>query len=55
MPEIDQKYIQDKFIEYCKVNTRSDEQSTTVPTTVGQVDLLKIIADCKIKLNTLEK
>ena len=43
MPEIDQKYIQDKFIEYCKVNTRSDEQSTTVPTTVGQVDLLKII------------
>ena len=43
MPEIDQKYIQDKFIEYCKVNTRLDEQSTTVPTTVGQVDLLKII------------
>ena len=43
MPEIDQKYIQNKFIEYCKVNTRSDEQSTTVPTTVGQVDLLKII------------
>ena len=26
MPEIDQKYIQNKFIEYCKVNTRSDEQ-----------------------------
>ena len=43
MPEIDQKYIQDKFIEYCKVNTRSDEQSTAVPTTTGQVDLLKII------------
>lgn len=43
MPEIDQKYIQNKFIEYCKVNTRSDEQSTAVPTTAGQVDLLKII------------
>lgn len=43
MSEIDQKYIQDKFIEYCKVNTRSDEHSTSIPTTIGQVDLLKII------------
>ncbi|OYS21495.1 peptidase T [Lactobacillus taiwanensis] len=43
MTKIDQSYIQDKFVEYCKVNTRSDEQSTAVPTTPGQVDLLKII------------
>lgn len=43
MPEIDQKYIQDRFIEYCKVNTRSDEQSTAVPTTNGQVDLLNLL------------
>ena len=43
MPEIDQKYIQNKFIEYCKVNTRSDEQSTAVPTTARQVNSLDVI------------
>lgn len=43
MTEIDQAYIQDKFIEYCKVNTRSDEHSQSVPTTPGQITLLKII------------
>ena len=31
MAVIDQAYIQDKFIEYCKVNTRSDDQSKAVP------------------------
>lgn len=43
MTEIDQAYIQDKFIEYCKVNTRSDAYSKEIPTTLGQVTLLKII------------
>ena len=43
MAVIDQAYIQDKFIEYCKVNTRSDDQSKEVPTTPGQIELLKII------------
>ena len=43
MVVIDQAYIQDKFIEYCKVNTRSDDQSKEVPTTPGQIELLKMI------------
>ena len=44
MTGYDSKYIQEKFIEYCKMNTRSDENSNAVPTTPGQVKLLKIIA-----------
>lgn len=44
MTDYDSKYIQEKFIEYCKLNTRSDENSKAVPTTPGQVKLLKIIA-----------
>lgn len=44
MTDYDSKYIQEKFIEYCKLNTRSDENSEAVPTTPGQVKLLKIIA-----------
>lgn len=43
MSNVDNKYIQDKFIEYCKVNTRSDDQSKEVPTTPGQIELLKMI------------
>lgn len=43
MSNIDQRYIQDKFIEYCKINTRSNEKSNSIPTTSGQVELLKII------------
>ncbi|MCA5013605.1 MULTISPECIES: peptidase T [unclassified Enterococcus] len=33
----------DRFIRYVKVNTRSDAASQTVPTTLGQVELAKII------------
>uniref|UniRef100_UPI00403F8452 peptidase T n=1 Tax=Candidatus Enterococcus willemsii TaxID=1857215 RepID=UPI00403F8452 len=31
------------FLEFVRVNTRSDEQSPTVPTTVGQIELAKIL------------
>lgn len=44
MTDYDSKYIQEKFIEYCKLNTRSNENSEAVPTTPGQIKLLKIIA-----------
>ena len=33
----------DRFIRYVKVNTRSDAASQTVPTTLGQVELARII------------
>lgn len=42
--KIDQEYIQEKFITYCKMNTRSFDDSRAVPTSSGQVKLLKIIA-----------
>ncbi|MBP2058070.1 tripeptide aminopeptidase/alanyl aminopeptidase [Lactobacillus colini] len=44
MTDYDGNYIQDKFIEYCKLNTRSDDSNNAIPTTQGQVTLLKIIA-----------
>lgn len=42
--DYDFNYIKDKFIEYAKMNTRSDETSKAVPTTPGQVVLLKELA-----------
>lgn len=33
----------DRFIRYVKVNTRSDAASQTIPTTLGQVELARII------------
>ncbi|MGO2722557.1 MAG: peptidase T [Lactobacillus sp.] len=36
-------YIQQKFIDYCRINTRSDERSEAVPTTLGQMVLLKTL------------
>ncbi len=44
MTDYDFDYIKDRFIEYAKMNTRSDEKSKAVPTTPGQVVLLKKLA-----------
>ena len=41
MKIIDQDYIKDKFIEYAKLNTRSEIESQTIPSTSRQVVLLK--------------
>lgn len=38
-----QTFIEQLFIKYAKVNTRSDENSQAVPTTPGQVALAKIV------------
>lgn len=43
--KIDKQYIQDKFIEYCKMNTRSFDDSDAVPTSEGQVVLLKELVE----------
>lgn len=43
MNDIDTAYIEQKFVEYCKVNTRSDPNNNCVPTTKGQVELLMIV------------
>ncbi|GAY71997.1 peptidase T [Lentilactobacillus kosonis] len=43
MTDIDKQYIQKLFIKYAKVNTRSNPHVTDTPTTVGQVELAKII------------
>ncbi len=34
----------ERFIRYTKINTRSDETSTTVPSTPSQVDFIKMLA-----------
>lgn len=41
--DFDSDLIESLFIKYAKVNTRSDANSHTVPTTVGQVKLAKIV------------
>nr|WP_054757701.1 peptidase T [Liquorilactobacillus satsumensis] len=42
------KFIEQTFIKYAQINTRSDENSQSVPTTTGQVSLAKlIVADLK--------
>ena len=41
MKTIDQDYIENKFIEYAKLNTRSEIESNAVPSTARQVVLLK--------------
>ena len=33
----------ERFLKYVKINTKSDESSTTVPTTAVQFDLAKIL------------
>ncbi len=35
----------DRFIKYAKINTRSDESSTTIPSTQSQVEFAKILMD----------
>lgn len=35
----------DRFIKYAKINTRSDESSTTVPSTQSQIDFAKVLMD----------
>jgi tripeptide aminopeptidase len=34
----------DRFIRYCKINTRSDESSDTVPSTASQIEFAKSLA-----------
>ena len=36
---------QERLIRYAKINTRSDEASTTVPSTICQLDLLHLLVD----------
>ncbi|MGF2385642.1 peptidase T [Lentilactobacillus otakiensis] len=43
MSDFDSALIESLFIKYAKVNTRSDANSHTVPTTVGQVKLAKMV------------
>lgn len=43
MSEIDQKYIEKQFLDYVKIDTRSDASQPTTPTTPGQVELAKLI------------
>lgn len=54
MSEINQHYIEKLFIDYAKVNTRSDAGSQTVPTTPGQVVLAKQVATDLKKLGVSE-
>lgn len=39
------KILQERLIRYCKVNTRSDGSSTTVPSTAIQFDLSRMLYD----------
>ena len=48
--ELDQRYIEDCFVRYARVNTRSDVSSKQVPTTPGQRELALIVRDDLKKL-----
>ncbi|GBG94820.1 peptidase T [Ligilactobacillus salitolerans] len=50
MTEIDPDFIETKFIEYCRYNTRSDASSQEVPSTPGQVKLAKQVVQDLAKL-----
>ncbi|WP_208560154.1 peptidase T [Marinilactibacillus kalidii] len=39
------KNLVERFVKYVKINTRSDESSTTVPSTQSQVDFAKLLMD----------
>lgn len=54
MVDYDFDYIKNKFIQYAKLNTRSDENSSAVPTTKGQVKLLKELVSELKKLGLVE-
>ncbi|GAF37430.1 tripeptide aminopeptidase [Lentilactobacillus farraginis DSM 18382 = JCM 14108] len=45
MREFDQDLIESLFIKYAKINTRSNPDSPTVPTTPGQVELAQMIVE----------
>ena len=51
MTSYDFSYVQDKFIEYAKLNTKSDETSNQIPSTPGQTVLLELLAKELDKLN----
>lgn len=44
MADFDTDYITQRFISYAKMNTRSNEKSKSIPSTPGQVVLLKELA-----------
>lgn len=54
MVDYDFDYIKNKFIQYAKMNTRSDENSNAIPTTKGQVKLLKELVSELKKLGLVE-
>ncbi|WP_279034518.1 peptidase T [Lactobacillus intestinalis] len=54
MVDYDFDYIKNKFIKYAKMNTRSDENSNAIPTTKGQVKLLKELVSELKKLGLVE-
>ena len=43
MIKIDNDYVCQQFVTYCKFNTRSDPNSKTIPSTTGQITLAKRI------------
>ncbi|EEI20088.1 hypothetical protein G8J22_00777 [Lentilactobacillus hilgardii] len=45
LSEFDHDLIESLFIKYAKVNTRSNPNSPTVPTTPGQVELAQMIVE----------
>lgn len=40
---MEKSWIQEKFIKYAKINTRSDSKSQTIPTTQSQVDFCMML------------
>ena len=35
----------ERFIRYCKINTRSDELSSTIPSTLAQVEFAELLVN----------
>lgn len=37
--------VEERLVRYCRIDTQSDERSTTVPSTANQLDLLRLLVD----------
>lgn len=44
------KKVEERFLEYIKINTKSDEESKSTPSTFGQIDLGKILVEELLKI-----
>ena len=48
-------FLLDDFLRYVKIDTQSDEESTTSPSTMKQYDLLNLLKEVQEEQDTIDK